>query len=148
MWKFVKSHIFCSFHFLFLVFGHFWGQSYENTKILPNLCLQGKIGKTEKKWKENHATKVTKIPRTKRLKYGMNETIICKIKFVFWKAIPSSLQFLTLLSWLKLSRMKSAPTAIPIFLFVHSTQRFHLFLQVTKFCLDNMTDDRQVLTFI
>ena len=27
------------------------------------------------KWKENHATKVTKIPKTKRRKYGMNETL-------------------------------------------------------------------------
>ena len=35
----------------------------------------------------------------------------------------------TLLSWLKLSRMKRLPTAIPIFLFVHSTQLFHRFLQ-------------------
>ena len=25
-------------------------------------------------WKENHATKVTKIPKTKRREYGMNET--------------------------------------------------------------------------
>ena len=31
--------------------------------------LQGKMGKKEKKWKENQATKVTK-----RRKYGMNET--------------------------------------------------------------------------
>ena len=28
-----------------------------------------------KKWKENNATKVTKIPKTKRQKYGMNETL-------------------------------------------------------------------------
>ena len=28
--------------------------------------LQGKMGKTEKKLKENHTTKVTKIPKTKR----------------------------------------------------------------------------------
>ena len=28
----------------------------------------------EKKRKENHATVVTKIPKTKRQKYGMNET--------------------------------------------------------------------------
>ena len=35
---------------------------------------QGKMGKTEKEWKENHATKVTKIPKTKRRKYGMNKT--------------------------------------------------------------------------
>ena len=25
--------------FRFLVFGHFWQQSYENRKILQNLCL-------------------------------------------------------------------------------------------------------------
>ena len=37
------------------------------------------MGKTEKKWKENHATKVTKIPKTKRRKYGMNETIVSPI---------------------------------------------------------------------
>ena len=36
--------------------------------------LQGKMGKTEKNRKENHATKVTKIPKTKIQKYGMNET--------------------------------------------------------------------------
>ena len=34
------------------------------------------MGKTEKKRKENHATKVTKIPRTKRGKHGMNKTSI------------------------------------------------------------------------
>ena len=36
--------------------------------------LQDKMSKTEKNWKENHATKVTKIPKSKRRKYGMNET--------------------------------------------------------------------------
>jgi hypothetical protein len=64
-----------------LVFGHFWGQSYENTKILCNLCLHfaRQEGQTEKKWKENHATKVTKIPKTKRKKYGMKLTkmVVC-----------------------------------------------------------------------
>ena len=62
----------------FLVFGHFWWRSYENTKILPNLCLHfaRQDGQDRgKKWKENHATKVTKIPKTKRRKYGMNETL-------------------------------------------------------------------------
>ena len=29
----------------------------------------------KKRWKENHATEVTKIPKTKRPKYGMNETL-------------------------------------------------------------------------
>ena len=36
--------------------------------------LQGKMEKAEKKWKENHAMKVTKMPQTKRQKYGMNKT--------------------------------------------------------------------------
>ena len=31
-----------------------------------------KMGKTEKNRKENHATEVTKVPKTKRRKYGMN----------------------------------------------------------------------------
>ena len=64
--------MFHSSHFSLLVFGHFWGQSYEKMKILCNLCyiLQGKMGKNGK----DHATKVTKIPKTKRQKYGMNET--------------------------------------------------------------------------
>jgi hypothetical protein len=41
--------------------------------------LQGNIGKTEKKGKKNHAAKVNKITKTKRRKYGMNET---KVIFV------------------------------------------------------------------
>ena len=32
------------------------------------------MGKTEKNRKENHATKLTKISKTKREKYGMNKT--------------------------------------------------------------------------
>ena len=48
----------------------------EVTKILRNLCLHfaRQDGQDWKKWQENHATKVTKIPKTKRRKYGMNET--------------------------------------------------------------------------
>ena len=67
-------HMFCSSHFWFLVFGHFWRQSYENTKILCNLCLHfaRQDGQDGKKRKENHANKVNKIPKTKRQKYGMN----------------------------------------------------------------------------
>ena len=70
--------MFHSFHFSFLVFVHFWRQSYKNTKILPNLCLHfaRQDGQDRKKWKENHATKVTKIPKTKRRKYGKNETLV------------------------------------------------------------------------
>ena len=56
--------MFCSFHFSFFVFCH------ENTKILHNLCLHfARLdGQDGKKRKENHDTKVNKIP------YGMIET--------------------------------------------------------------------------
>ena len=72
-------HIFCSSHFPFLVFGHFLGQSYKNTKVLRNICLHFALqyGQDRKKQNENHATKVTKIPKTKGQKYGMNETKVC-----------------------------------------------------------------------
>ena len=56
--------MFCSFHFSFFVFCH------ENTKILHNLCLhilQGKMDKTGKNQKENHATKVTKVPKDENM---------------------------------------------------------------------------------
>ena len=58
----------------FVTFGN------EDTKILRNLCLHfvKQDGQDGKKWKENHATKVTKLPKTKRQKYGMNKTIIPK----------------------------------------------------------------------
>ena len=46
-------------------------QKYE----LHNLCLYlARQDGQDKKWKENHKTKVTKIPKTKRQKYGMKET--------------------------------------------------------------------------
>ena len=46
-------------------------------KILRNLCLHfARQDGQDGKWKENYATKVTKIPKTKRQKYGMNETHI------------------------------------------------------------------------
>ena len=56
----------------------FWLRSYENTKILRNLCLlfARQDGQDRKTRKENHASKVTKIPKTKRRKYGMNETYV------------------------------------------------------------------------
>ena len=66
------------FRFWFLVtFGD------EVTKILRNLCLHfaRQDGQDGKNRKENHATKVTKRPKTKRQKYGMNET------YVYLKAI-------------------------------------------------------------
>ena len=44
--------------------------------MLRNLCLHfaRQVGQDRKKRKENHATNVTKISKTKRRKYGMNET--------------------------------------------------------------------------
>ena len=50
----------------------------EVTKILRDLCLYfaRQDGQEGKKWQENHATKVTKIPKTKRQKFGMNETLL------------------------------------------------------------------------
>ena len=70
--------MFCSSHFSFLVFGHFWQKGYENTKILRKLCLRfaWQDGKTEKNRKEYYATKVTKILKPKRQKYGMNEKFV------------------------------------------------------------------------
>ena len=67
--------LFRSSHFSFLVFGHFWRQSYKNTKILCQHCLHfaRQDGHDRKKRKENQAIKVTKIPKTKRRKYGINE---------------------------------------------------------------------------
>ena len=74
--------MFCSSHSLFLVFGHFWQQSYENTKILRNLCLHFAMqdGQDGKKWKENHATKVTKIPKDKKTKIWDEQHIILDIQ--------------------------------------------------------------------
>ena len=45
-------------------------------KILRNLCLHfaRQDGQDGKKRKENHATKVSKIPKTKRRKYGIGST--------------------------------------------------------------------------
>ena len=44
--------------------------------MLPNLCLYfaRQDGQDRKKPGKNHATKVTKIPKSKRQKCGMNET--------------------------------------------------------------------------
>ena len=68
--------MFRSSHFSFSFFGHFWRQSYESTKTLRNPCLNFARWARQKKRKGNHATKVTKTPKTKRRKYGMNETFI------------------------------------------------------------------------
>ena len=53
----------------FFVFGHFWRRSYANMKILCNLCLHfaRKDGQDGEKRKENHETKVTKIPKDENM---------------------------------------------------------------------------------
>ena len=63
-------------HFSFWILGHFLQRSKENAKVLRNLCLHfaRQAGQDVKKWKGNHTTKVTKIQKTKKRKYGMNET--------------------------------------------------------------------------
>ena len=65
-----KIFMFRSSQISFVVFGHFWQRSYKNTKILRHLCSHfAKQGSQDgKKWKENHATKVLKIPKTKKMK--------------------------------------------------------------------------------
>ena len=45
----------------------------QKYNVISVYILQGKIGEAENKWKENHATKVTKIPKIKVRKYGMNK---------------------------------------------------------------------------
>ena len=68
--------MFHSSHFLFLVtFGDEVTEIQKYYAIF--VCtLQGKIGKTENKWKEDPPAKVTKIPKTKRRKYGMDATLL------------------------------------------------------------------------
>ena len=45
------------------------------------------MGKIEKNRKENHATKVTKIPKTKTQKYGMNESLEAEKMDLFYAQI-------------------------------------------------------------
>ena len=71
---FTEIFVFRSSNFPFLGFVHFRQSSYKNTKILRNLCLHfakqdGQDGQDGKKG-ENDTIKVTKIPKSKRRKYG------------------------------------------------------------------------------
>ena len=60
--------MFRSSHLSFSVFGHFLRRSYENMKIIRNLCLHfARLdGQDGKNCKQNHANKVTKIPKDKK----------------------------------------------------------------------------------
>ena len=68
--------MFHSSHFSFLVTFGDGVTKIQKYYVLFVYILQGKMGNTEKNRKENHATIVTKIPKTKRRKYGMNETLV------------------------------------------------------------------------
>ena len=84
--------MFRSSHFSFLIFVTF-GEKFTKMQKYYVICvyiLQGKMGKMEKNWKENHATKMTKIPKTKRRKNGMKETnvsLVVKFQLDFDMAI-------------------------------------------------------------
>ena len=69
----------CSSYFSFLVTFGDKVMKIRKYYVIFVYILQSKMGKT-KKQKENHTTKVIKIPKTKRQKYGMNETKISQIK--------------------------------------------------------------------
>ena len=60
----------------FFVLG-FWSILFQKYYVIFVYILQGKMGKTDKP-ERKHATKVTKIPKTKRRKYWRNKTFICK----------------------------------------------------------------------
>ena len=61
--------LFRSSHFAFLVFGHFWQRSYENTKILCKICFHfaRQYGQDGKKRRENHATKSDQKPKEENM---------------------------------------------------------------------------------
>ena len=65
---FTEIFVFRSSNFPFLGFVHFRQSSYKNKKyyVILVYILQSKMGKMEK----NHTIKVTKIPKSKRRKYG------------------------------------------------------------------------------
>ena len=80
---FRRNHIFLFivsfipfFVFLFLVTYGEEVTKIQKYYVIFVYTLQGKMGKTGKNWTENHATKVTKIPKNKRQKYGMSKTLV------------------------------------------------------------------------
>ena len=56
-----------TFRFWFLVTYDDKVTKIQKYYVIFVYILQGKMGKTQKIWKENHATKVTKIPKTKEV---------------------------------------------------------------------------------
>ena len=68
--------MFRSSHFSFLVTFGDKVTKIQKYYVIFVYILQGKMGKTKNNRKENYSYKVAKIPKTKRRKYGMNETIV------------------------------------------------------------------------
>ena len=83
--KRIFNIMFCSSHFWFLVFGHFWPRSYENTKIVRNLGLHfarqdGHDGKkiTQLKWPKYQKSKIWDEPNISawKLKHQSEKTVV------------------------------------------------------------------------
>ena len=88
--------------------------------------LQGKMGKMEKDQEENHATNATKIPKTKRQKYGTNQTYIVKTtKFLFCRICFGTSQLLGL-------RLCILPNTIEVEI-CHFTSRVYLSFEIKYF---------------
>ena len=132
-----SSHIFV---FWFLVFwslqlhdfhsgfffrlAHLALQNVNKYYIIFVYIQQGKMGKTLKNRKESHATKVTKIAKTKRRKYGMNETFVaiilqCKILV---------LHFRLGLSWKKSYNLKADDRVLLLTFFKNNNKKTILIL--------------------
>ena len=71
--------MFRSSHFILVTFGDKVTKIQKNYVVFVHI-LQGKMGKMEK-WKEHHATKVTKIPKTKRQKIWDERNISLSIHY-------------------------------------------------------------------
>ena len=78
MGTFYQTRFLCfvnpKFQFWWSTFGNGAKKIQKYYEIIVYI-LQGKMGEMVIKRKENQATKVTKIPKTKRLTYGMNKTL-------------------------------------------------------------------------
>ena len=86
IWKKIAIPL-CIYCFISSIFGFWFLVTFGDEVIKIRkyyvifvYILQGKMGKTKKK---NHTTKVTKIPKTKGRKYGMNETLVSVTNFFF-----------------------------------------------------------------
>ena len=70
------SDVFCHLCFVHPIFP-FWFLVTFGNKVMKIQKYYVIWARRKKKRKENHTTKVTKIPKTKGRKYGMNETLDC-----------------------------------------------------------------------